>query len=91
MPEARKPLGVRRSLMRMLHNNGPHTCLNTNCFYNVVKWYKTRKEQSDKNFLEVRMTQFSKKKRDKHMAKDGSLKLAQRRFFRANPQRRQCD
>ena len=34
------------------------------------------------------MTQFSKKKRDKHMATDGSLKLAQRRFFRADPTKR---
>ena len=28
---------------------GRHSAMNTNCWYNVVKWYKTRKEQSDKH------------------------------------------
>ena len=29
---------------------GSHIDINTNCFYNILKWYKTKKEQSDKHF-----------------------------------------
>ena len=64
---------------------GPHTCLNTNCFYNVVNWYKTKNEQSDKHFCEVAIKQMSKNQRRGHLTADGDLK--ERRFFRTHPKR----
>ena len=62
-----------------------HTVLNTNCFYNVVNWYKTKKEQSDKHFLKTGMFQMSKSQRRSHLTDDGQL--AERRFFRSHPKR----
>ncbi len=62
---------------------GSHTTVNTNCFYNVVKWYKTKKEQSDKHFFKVGIHRLSKKQRAAHLTADG--KLARRRFFRSRP------
>ena len=65
---------------------GPHTSLNTNCFYNIIKWYKTKKEQSDKHFFEFGMHQLSKNQRQSHLTDEGQL--ADRRFFRTHPK---CD
>ena len=62
---------------------GSHTDINTNCFYNILKWYKIKKEQSDKNFCEVAIKQMSKNQRHGHLTAEGDLKA--RRFFRSHP------
>ena len=62
---------------------GSHTDINTNCFYNILKWYKIKKEQSDKHFCEVAIKQMSKNQRSGHLTAEGHLE--ERRFFRSHP------
>ena len=64
---------------------GPHTCINTNCFYNCVKWYMTKKEQSDEHFAKVHLKKMSNSQRDGHLNDDGDLES--RRFFRSHPRK----
>ena len=64
---------------------GPHTCLNTNCFYNCVKWYVTKKNQSDEHFAKVHLKKMSHSQRDGHLDNDGDLEP--RRFFRSHPRK----
>ena len=64
---------------------GDHCFANTNCFYNVVKWYKTRKEQSDEHFIEKRLFRMATSQRDSHLDENG--KLETRRFFRSHPKK----
>jgi hypothetical protein len=64
---------------------GQHTCINTNCFYNCVKWYMTKKEQSDEHFAKVHIKKMSNSQRDGHLNDDGDLEP--RRFFRSHPRK----
>ena len=63
---------------------GCHTSINTNCFYNVVKWYKKKKELSDQHYFE-NLHKLSKSHRAGHLTKEGEL--APRRFFRSHPKK----
>ena len=62
---------------------GRHTVVNTNCFYNVLSWYKKKKEQSDAEFVEKKMCKMAQSQRDTHLNEDGTLET--RRFFRSHP------
>ena len=62
---------------------GEHYALNTNCFYNVVKWYKTMVEKSDEFFFRKGICKLAKSQRDTHLDEDGNLEG--RRFFRSHP------
>ena len=62
---------------------GEHYALNTNCFYNVVKWYIIKKEQSDDHFFRKGICRLAKVQRDSHLDEDGNL--VGRRFFRTHP------
>jgi hypothetical protein len=64
---------------------GQHTCINTNCFYNCVKWYMTKKKQSDEHFAKVHIKKMSNSQRDGHLNGDGDLEP--RRFFRSHPRK----
>ena len=64
---------------------GPHTSINTNCFYNVVKWYMKKKEQSDEHFAKVHLPRMARSQRDGHLDDDGELEP--RRFFRSHPRK----
>ena len=62
---------------------GGHTAINTNCFYNVLSWYRKKKEQSDAEFVEKKMCKMAQSQRDTHLNEDGTLET--RRFFRSHP------
>ena len=63
---------------------GTHTSINTNCFYNVVKWYIKKKEQSDEHFVK-QLPRMARSQRAGHLDKDGALEP--RRFFRSHPRK----
>ena len=65
---------------------GPHCNANTNCFYNVLKWYTTVKKRSDDHFCKTATKLMSKKQRKPHFNDDGSLK--ERQFFRSHPKKK---
>ena len=64
---------------------GTHTDVNTNCFYNVLKWYLVMKQKSDKHFCKVATKEMSKRQRKGHFNDDGTLK--DRQFFRSHPKK----
>ena len=60
-----------------LHSHDPNS---GRCFYNIIKWYATKKEESDKDFFENQLRHLSQEQRAPHLDKDGQLKKI--RFFR---------
>ena len=76
--ETKFPIPARNTVgCGCLHAHNPRS---DRCFYNIIKWYTTKKEESDKDFFKNQMRHLSQDQRAAHLDDDGKLKKI--RFFR---------